>query len=246
VAVIESDDVLSARILRVANSVYFFRGHVADTIDAAVANMGLDELRSFLSATVLRSLVGLGPESAMRHSLWTHAIATGIASRLIARQVAGLNDGAAFLCGLLHDVGKLLILRKAPKHYEQIISLVASRQCTFFEAEEEILGLNHVDVGVWLAGNWNFPETVRAAISRHHEPWSYFHKPTYALVVKVADLVAHALSIGHVSGLRDLSRRALGELDGGFAKLGVKDVPPQDVLEQVAEIYQREHARYDA
>lgn len=207
IKIIESDEVLTARILKIANSVYFRRGEQAKDISSAVANIGLDEIRCLLSAAMLKSL--LKGNSKFRSTLWANAIATAIACKHLSFYTK-ISEGEAFLCGLLHDVGKLILLQRLTLKYEKIIQTYHLSEKPSAELEEEQLGLTHLEVGKWLAEKWKFPESVRRAITFHHQNWPKNAKElgketSPAMLVKAANSLSHALKIGHTNSYSKLS-----------------------------------------
>lgn len=246
VKVIESDEVISARIIRVANSVYFFRGTPATDIDKAVANIGLDELRCLLSASMLRSLLqGRHPA---REQIWANGVATGICARILS-SYTHISDGEAFLSGLLHDVGKLIMIRRGGELYDKVIRKVASDRLSFVDAEEAIFELNHVEVGKWVGEIWNFPKPAIAAISGHHDNWSKDQKKLAKLtpihlLVKAADTISHAVGIGHPGHFASFKKHAQEELPLAFAQLGISENDGKAFLNRFERQFEDEYSRY--
>ena len=243
--VIESDEVLSARVIRIANSVYFSRGTAATDIEKAVANIGLDELRCLLSASMLRSLLTV--RHATRDIIWANAVATGILCRIVARSTRNLNPGEAFLCGLLHDVGKLVMIRKGGSQYDKVIALAGSGERPFPEAEEKVFELDHIEVGKWVAESWNFPESVLRSVALHHEGWPAGNEPielTYELATKFCDLIAHSIGIGHSLSMRGLAKAATEERDRIAPRLGFSESSLKGVIAELEAKYEKESALY--
>lgn len=247
ISVIESDEALSARVVRIANSVYFFRGTPATDIEKAVANIGLDELRCLLSASMLRSL--LQSRHKVREQIWANSVATAICCRNLSRFSREISTGEAFLCGLLHDVGKLVMIRKGGALYEKAVSLVCSGDRTFVDAEEEVFELNHVEVGKWVGEQWNFPEQVLLAIAEHHHPWPTERAEdalTVAQMVKAADCIAHAAAIGHPFQMRGFARRAEEELDQAFQIFNLGNEDRQSFMSYFKQQFEKEFALYES
>jgi putative nucleotidyltransferase with HDIG domain len=213
--IIESDEALSAKVIRVANSVYFYRGTQALDIEKAVANIGLDELRCLLSAAMLKSL--LAGKNPIRDQIWANSVATAIAAKNLTRYLDNIPSSEAFLCGLLHDVGKLVMVRKSGKLYEKVFSIANSEDLPFTDAEDRVFELNHIEVGQWVAEQWHFPLQVKEAIIGHHQPWPTMENDKgrntkHAILIKCADTIAHAAAIGQPSHIRQIKLRAEREL----------------------------------
>lgn len=248
VKVIEHDEVLSARVIRIANSVYFFRGTPAQDIEKAVANIGLNELRCLISTMMLHSL--LQAKHPAREQVWSNAVATAIGCRILSRYTS-IPEGEAFLSGLLHDVGKLIIIRRAGQEYDRVVRVVGSESKSFVEAEEEVLQLNHVEVGTWVGESWNFPPSAVRSIAEHHEPWpsDSWQKGKNCpvpMLVKAADTFAHSLGLGHPPVLRSFRERALAERDNAFQQLGIETAAREAVLKEIAAKFDSELSMYQS
>ena len=246
VKVIESDEVIAARIIRIANSVYFFRGTAAADIDKAVANIGLDELRGLLSASMLKQL--LQGRHASREQVWANSVATAICCRTLSR-FTNIPDGEAFLCGLLHDIGKLIMIRRGGDLYDRVIRKVVSDRKTFSEAEEEVFEINHVEVGTWVAETWTFPKNIIRAIGGHHNPWPKDPQlkgkgTSTAMLVKSADIIAHALGIGHPAGYMSFRARAEEELPEALDQLGISTKDGETFIQNFDRQFNEELGRY--
>ena len=246
VRVIESDEALSARIIRVANSVYFRRGEEAKDIEKAVAAVGLNELRCLISATMLRSL--LQGKHSIREQIWANAVGTGICCRMLSAYV-NIGEGEAFLSGLLHDVGKLIMIRRDAKSYEKVLSLVGPGTKTFIEAEEEVFKLNHVDVGKWAAERWNFPESSVHSIVFHHNQWPNEQgergkNSSPGMLVKAADVFSHAIGIGHTMAFRGFQSKAVGEIPHALQQLKIEIGQRETLLERFKKQFNEEYALY--
>ncbi len=246
VKVIESDEVISARIIRIANSVYFFRGQAANDIEKAVANIGLNELRCLLSASMLKSLLQLRHPA--RDQIWANSVATGICCRALSGYT-NIPDGEAFLCGLLHDVGKLIMLRRGGDLYDEVLRKVSSESKDFITAEEAVFELNHVEVGKWVGEMWNFPTGALKAISEHHDSWAkeQYNRgraTTHGLLVRAADTISHALGIGlppHFKGFQQLKQ---GELPAVFQQLGISTNDGESFIKNFTKQFEEEYSKY--
>jgi len=248
VTIIEADEVLSARIVRIANSVYFRRGEEAKDIAKAVANIGLDELRCLISATMLKSL--LQGKHPAREQIWANAVATGVCCRKLSRYTK-ISEGEAFLCGLLHDVGKLMMIRKNGKLYEKVLQLAGGGEKSFIQAEDAIFDLNHIEVGRWISQKWHFPEVAVRAVAFHHHNWPKDPSKrgkgaSHAMLVKAADTIAHAAGIGHPSSFRGFQQRAEEEMHAALLLLGLDGTEGESLKDELKGEFEREFSLYKA
>lgn len=246
--VVESDEVLSARIIRIANSVYYRRGEEAKDISRAVATIGLDEIRCLLSAAMLKSL--LNSKSSYRNNIWGNSVATGIAARLLSSFTL-IPEGEAFLCGILHDAGKLIFIQRLPIEYSKVLELGFRSEKQFHEIELEEFNVTHIEVGKWLAEKWNFPETVRLAISLHHETWPKDplfkgKKTSSAMLIKCADTIAHAAYLGHPSKLSNFGKNAQMQLTHVGSQLEIELETVQHIKNQVSLKFSEEFSLYSS
>lgn len=216
VEVIESDEALSARVLKIANSVYFDRGKAADTIEESVTIIGINELRCLLSSTALSDM--FPSSNKLRWNFWVNDVATGIIARSIAQRILPSKTEAAFLGGLMHDIGKLLLLQRVSGDYKQVMDQVRKEGCDFCQAEEQVFPFDHAEVGHLLADRWNFSPDLTAIIALHHKPWNQLRsksEPTLPAIIKAADIIAHSLGLGHPQdflSVRNAREKQLGEV----------------------------------
>lgn len=238
VQVIESDESLSARVLKVANSVYFDRGKPSKTIDEAVVTVGLNEVRSLLSANSLSEI--FPTRHTARAQLWKNDVATAVFARMLAsRKSAQLGD-LSFLAGLMHDIGKLLLLQKNNDTYSPILQSYPKYPSSI-QAEEEVYPFNHTQVGQLIGEKWGFEEDLLAAIRNHHEPWEKAHGPVTHFV-KAGDLISHALGIGHPRGFDAVKKNAIDALPEMYDVLGIKG--SENILDDARRVYDQENDRY--
>lgn len=171
-AVVEKDAVLSAQILRLSNSAIFGRSQPINSVRHAVALVGVGAMRKFaLGASIsnLFSRFRTAPSFSMaRFNL--HSVATGTLVELISDEIAIEPSGGAFIAGLLHDVGKLLIAVSMPKQYEDILAVVAVTGAPLIDCEREILGIDHAELSGLAIARWDLAEPIHCAARYHHEP----------------------------------------------------------------------------
>lgn len=242
VEVIESDEALSARLLRVANSVYFDRGKASKTIEEAVLVVGINEVRSLLSANSLTELFPSRHSS--RAQLWKNDVACAIFARMLAQRVMPEKAELAFLGGLMHDVGKLLLLQRRQEDYPAILSKGGSLG-DFIKAEEDVFLFNHTHVGQLIGERWRFSQELLGIIANHHAPWTEIEGSVVA-VVKLADLIAHALGIGHPKGFAAIQEAARQEIPVGLNALNISFENLKVFLEELERAYSLEQDRYES
>ncbi len=247
IEVIESDEALSARIIKIANSVFFERGKSSTTIEESVLVIGIEELRSLLNATTLSEI--FPSRSPIRAQLWANDIATALISKKLAQRLLPEKADLAFLGGLMHDVGKLLLLQRAPEMYAKVIQIVEREGCTFSEAETQVFVCNHTEAGQLIAERWSFSTELLEIIRNHHDPFTsedyVATKPIrLSLIVKCADIIAHSLGLGHPKGFSRVKMRYEKDLQVAFDILRVSATKQKEVLADFQKTYESEYELY--
>ena len=204
--VVGTDSALTARILRVANSAFYGLPHRVDTVQRALAIIGLSETQAIILATSVISVFRDLPLGAVSmRSFWEHSIACGIAARAIARR-RGLDGPERFyLAGLLHDIGRLPLYVLEPLTMSSALQAHRERQGLLYDIERHLLGTTHAEVGAALLIRWKIPTLYSDAAAHHHEPEMQHPVSMEASVTHVADIIANSLRIG-TSGTRWLPR----------------------------------------
>ncbi|MFP4480516.1 MAG: HDOD domain-containing protein [Desulfohalobiaceae bacterium] len=166
--IIESDPALSMKLLKLVNSPKHNLAQKISTVHQAASYLGLTTLRCCLLGVITQDYLPQNKPDLLEHqkSLWSHSLACAVAAQLIAQKTYPELQQEAFLAGILHDIGKAVILLALPQEYIQIQN---SSQCTY-QKELEVLGCTHSQVGKWLASKWSLPERLVQTIHYHHHP----------------------------------------------------------------------------
>lgn len=179
-----ADLVLTARILRMANSPFYGLAHTITSVRDACMLTGAPTLRNLIVASVAihqfptHRITGFDHAAMWRHSAQCAAFASALA--IVARQPRDV----AFTAGLLHDVGKLVFTTLFPAEYAQVCAHGGA-----LDAEREVFGVTHAEVGALLIETWRLPTQIRDAIAAHHDA-----RPQTVLtdIVRAANVLAHA------------------------------------------------------
>jgi putative nucleotidyltransferase with HDIG domain len=195
-AKVSNDQALTAKTLRLANSSFYGLQCKVRTIEQAIAVLGLDSVRALVtSAGIIDNFSGGG--AAFDYAgFWRHAVGTALCAKSLAR-LAKCNQEFAFVSGLLHDIGRLVLITRFPAQYEAVIAHRGEADCDMLQAERAVLGLDHAVVGRALAEHWKFPLLIQRAIAHHHAPMAQ-DLGAIPSVVHAADAIVHALDlVGH-------------------------------------------------
>lgn len=212
---IAKDQGLTARVLRVANSSFYGLQTKVGTINEAVVVLGFRAVRSMVLAVGMSGTFrveqcpGFDAAAYLRH---------GVGVALTARALAPLtreNADIAFTAGLLHDIGQLVLASAFPAQYSEVLAYRRRVDGFMVDAEREILGIDHAEVGGMLAETWHFPAGLREAACFHHRP-GCAPAGSLANFIHVANATAHALGLAR-SGeelLMPVDETAWGLLSG--------------------------------
>jgi len=186
------DQSLTAKILRFANSSFYNTQSRVTTIQQAINLIGVSGIRTLIMAAVFKHSFPVCPCKGFDFNVfWRHSIAAGVCAKVLARHLQ-LNQDYAYTAGLLHDIGRLVLVTRFTAQYEAAIEYRAKHDCHILVAERAMLGTDHAAAGFALAEHWNFSKGIQNAIAKHHEP-DVAGGDTVASVVHVADAIAHAL-----------------------------------------------------
>lgn len=194
---ISSDPALSAKILKIVNSSFYGFPSRITTVTHAIVILGFNTVKSVvLSSTVFDVFKGKGDVAFRREAFWRHSVGTGAACRVIAREVgfSALED--FFIAGLLHDVGKIILDQYLHDDFVRILDVVKNEDCLFLEAEREVLGVTHADIGGWLFQNWRLSKGLVQAVAHHHNPALADDAVKITSVIHLGDIVCRALQCG--------------------------------------------------
>jgi len=188
---ISTDQVLSAKVLKMVNSpVYGFPGRIS-SIQHALVLLGFNVLRSIIVSTsvfevMIENMVGL----------WEHSLGCAVACGVTARMLDLKNVEEYCVAGLLHDFGKVVATVQLPDLKPEIERLVAERDLYYLEAEREVLGFGHDRINAWLADHWKLPANIKEGLAYHHKPHLAHLYPEMASIVHLGDFLVRVLEYG--------------------------------------------------
>ena len=188
------DPALVTQVLRVANSPFYGLTRQISSIHDACLLLGIYTVRNVvLTAGVMTQFPATGGNYIDRQKLWEHAVGTAIAAKVIAGR-CGFDPELAFTGGLLHDIGKLVLDSYFPDETLAIVQYRDQQDCLLRDAEMQVLGLDHGEVGARIADRWKLPVSLQQAIKHHHTPEQ--SDTLIADIVHIADILCRGLEIG--------------------------------------------------
>lgn len=200
---LSEDQVLTARILKLANSSYYGFPRRIATVNLAVVVLGFEAVKDLILSVAVMDLFRNGRRDS-RFDLaqfWDHSVRVAAASRQLARILRWRAVGEAFTAGILHDIGKVVLHQYQPVPFEEALRRMAEDGVPHLEAELDVLGATHAEVGAWLVEKWNLPTTLVQAVRYHHTPGEADpDHAAHAALLHLADVFSHRLGHGNGAG----------------------------------------------
>jgi len=195
VQVLKCDNVLTAKLLRACNSPYFGLEEPVSSVDQAVFLLGHQQILHIVLTLAFGSamVVPLPGYVVEANELWRHSLTTAAAAETAVAEIPALNaePAVAFTVGLLHDIGKLVLGQTLTADQQTAIrDRIEQGQISRTEAEKEIVGADHTEVGACLLQNWHLPDDIIEAVAHHHNP-VLEPQPRLSVLTHVANCLAH-------------------------------------------------------
>lgn len=189
------DPILAARILKLANSSFYARRKAVTTLHQAIESVGTKSLYDLVMLGAMSESFGKEiRDSVLGRTVWEHSLAVGLVARELSKTLGLRGAEESFLCGLLHDIGKILMLRSDTERFESLLD--KRTEAEMFEWEQRIYGFDHTEVGAYVTYKWGLPESIYNVIMHHHHPSKASTSTVVANVVNAADLVANINGYG--------------------------------------------------
>ncbi len=221
------DQVLSANMLRLVNSAYYRVPYPVSTISQCLSLLGLQTFRKLVMQLMVhhhfaRKLHAYSMETG---ALFQHSVACAkITELLVGIKMPELQE-QAYLAGLMHDLGKVVLERCAGQWFPRIMDLVLRQGVEFHQAEQQVLGITHGEAGRQVAELWNLPVDLGEAIALHHQPRLARHNRFQVCAVHVANTLCGMLGVGLSS-----DTMANGADPWAFRELGLNDREVDNIL----------------
>lgn len=196
-SILARDQSLTTKIMRLVNSSFYGYAGKITTLQQAVVILGFDTIKSIaLSATVFSAFPSRTRATFDREAFWRHSIATGVAARHLAKESKFEQVEEAFVAGILHDIGKVVLDEYATELFDTVLAYVEEHDVLVYEAERAVLGFSHAQIGRWLATKWALPADFVDVIFYHHQPGNALRAPHLTAIVHTADVLARTLKLG--------------------------------------------------
>ena len=234
---IANDPALTANLLKICNSAYFSLPRKVESVKDAVAWVGLDQivelvLTNSVSVSFNKGLEGYGLGEG---ELWRHAVTSAhIAKSLAQRYGASQNKHLIYTAALLKDIGKLILGRFVAFSFEKINILVHSQGYSFNDAEKNIIGMNHEELGAMVGQKWSFSEKLIYMIRHHHLTNESARQDPETTLIYLADIIC--MMMGICTGTDGLSYRFYGDV---LKRINLSEKDLQGIIAETSENQQK-------
>ena len=195
VQIIESDPLITAEVLQLANSPLFGFSSNVHVLGHAITLVGPERIKTLAVTAAMKAYTGGGRTESMRVS-WKHSLACALACRELA-PFFKLSEDRCYTVGLMHDIGRLSLIKSFSQQYDQILVPEYVRSDEVIRVESTMLGIDHCQAGLWLTRTWGFPAGFSQVSAYHHDPVSAGH-PELVQVVQVGCMLADSLGFSAV------------------------------------------------
>ncbi len=223
--VLSKDHILAAKLLMLVNSAFYGFPQKISSLSSAIILLGFNVIKSLIiSASIFELMESEDLE------LWEHSLGCAVVCNVLAKRLEINDPEEVSTAGLIHDIGKVAIKIELPKEYGQIEKLVAESNIAMREAELKVLGLNHAEVGGWLAKSWNLPDKLVEPIACHHAPKEAREERLATAIIHFSDIMIRGMGYGHG---RDIWVPPLSK--PAWDQLGLTPAELDEVIDEVEE-----------
>ncbi len=229
--VIGDDQAMTARILKIANSAMYSCSRKIKTLTEAIVMLGFNSIRSLVVTSAARNLYNTKTNRTglKERLLWEHSIGAAFACRFLAEKHHPSLTEEAFLAGLMHDIGKLVLNLRMPEKFDEIVQVVYNENRPFVTTEHEVFGFDHTHVGAMLANKWKLSPMLEEVIRDHHTEEKFSADNHLLLYLDLANKLTRKMGIGFID---DPDLDIVGCPANQLLNL------PAETFEEVAEILQ--------
>jgi HD-like signal output (HDOD) protein len=204
--IVSSDFALTTQILKLVNSSFFGLEDKVETLSHAINILGIDKLSNLVLATsVISRFEGIPEEFVTMKSFWSHSIACGLAAREISN--FGMSDikETLYVGGMIHDIGSLIFYKEIPELAIEALDRCNNWGQNLVDAEKNLLGFDHTEIGSALIDYWELPEIYGEMILYHHAPWNAPKYSKEVSAIYLADYITHCNQLGSSGELQNSS-----------------------------------------
>ncbi|MDD3050403.1 MAG: HDOD domain-containing protein [Candidatus Cloacimonetes bacterium] len=187
--IVKIDPALTAKVLKISNSPLYASTRKIDSLQQAIARLGFDEIRKIsMSVAIINSFKHNNIDY---EKFWVHSIAVAYVSAYLQKISNLQNTEKAFSCGLLHDVGIIVLDQYLGDLYKKVFDIASHKSYSLELVEKKILGICHAEVGAILLRKWRVPDSIAEAVMHHHRPQDSTSNPDLTKLVYMANFICN-------------------------------------------------------
>lgn len=196
--VVSHDAMTTANLLKAANTAYFARSKPVDSVQQAVVFLGMDEVVDLVLMSNSKKNLGRAQKGygLCTGDLWRNSVTSALISRTLSQKLGLANEHLVFTGALLKDIGKVVLEQYVAECAQEIMALVEQHQYSFQEAEKDVIGIDHAELGAMTAEVWRFSPRMVDIIKHHHQPANATLARQETVVVHLSDLLCMMMGIG--------------------------------------------------
>jgi len=190
--VISKDHILAAKLLKLVNSAFYGFPQKISSLNSAIILLGFNVIKSLIISSSIFELM-----ESQDVELWEHSLGCAVVCSVLAKRLEVSDPEEVSTAGLIHDIGKVAIKMELKQEFEMLKQMVHDRHISMFDAEKELLGVDHAEVGGWLAKSWNLPAKLVGPIAFHHNPLEAKDEQLSTSIIHFSDILIRGLGYGH-------------------------------------------------
>lgn len=196
ISMIQCDPSLTTTVLKLSNSALYGQVRKVSTLKQAISVLGINEIRNVVvGRAVFTSFKRIKSSTHFDiRDFWWHSFICGLSANILAKEGPYSDD--FFIAGLIHDIGKLVLITALPVSFLDIVKNNNEQAHEIFKQEERVFGISHAEIGMTLLKRWMFPDSLVVATGYHHRPENAEMQAHVAALIHFADILAHRNSLG--------------------------------------------------
>ena len=183
-----TDQVMTARVMKMINSPVYKPDHEITSLKRALVYLGLRHIREVALTTSIISAFDDNRGVLALEAFWEHSFGVGMVSKLIARKAGYQDLEKAYIAGIIHNLGLVFLSNFKRAEFQAVLDSIRNTPAKLVEKEVELLGTTHCEIGYCMAKKWNFPDAYCEVISLHHTPSEAVIDPVLCAIVNLSDL----------------------------------------------------------
>lgn len=183
-----TDQVMTARVMKMINSPIYRPSHELNSLKRALVYLGQQHIKEIaLTSSFISAFENKGGAINIS-AFWVHAFGVGMVSRIIAEKIEYEDVEKAYLAGIIHDIGEVVLSHYYTEPFANILKTIQEKPLHLVDLEQETFQTTHAEIGFCIAEKWNFPEAYQEVILHHHTPHEATKDPVLCAIVNLADL----------------------------------------------------------